>query len=72
MIYRKGNDIIIILNYVDNILVTGNNNNKIQTLINHLNSLFALKDLGTLNYFLGIEATKALNSYHLSLTKYIM
>lgn len=71
MTYNKDSDIIIFLIYVDDIQVMGNNSNMIQTLIDHLISLFTLKNVRTLNYFLGIKATKVYNSYHLSQTKYI-
>ncbi|XP_016205745.1 uncharacterized protein LOC107646063 [Arachis ipaensis] len=41
-------------------------------LISQLNSIFALKDLGEFNFFLGIEATKTTSgSYILSQSKYI-
>jgi Reverse transcriptase (RNA-dependent DNA polymerase) len=48
--------IILILVYVDDIIITGSDQQTIQTCINLLSSQFALKDLGTLNFFLGIEA----------------
>lgn len=44
----------------------------IQTIIDNLNFVFALKYVGTLNYFLGIKATKGIDSYHLCQTEYIM
>jgi len=40
---------------VDDIIVTENNIVLIQTLIYRLNSIFSLKKLGDLDYFLGIE-----------------
>ena len=42
--------------YADDILITRDNSAKIQQLIATLHKTFALKDLGTLNSFLGIEA----------------
>ncbi|XP_016200541.1 uncharacterized protein LOC107641570 [Arachis ipaensis] len=47
-----------VLVYVDNIIVTGECDNSIREVISQLNSMFALKDLGDLHYFLGIQATK--------------
>lgn len=41
--------------YVDDIIVIGNDQNEIQGLKHHLNTVFSIKDLGQLNYFLGIE-----------------
>ncbi|RVW34641.1 Retrovirus-related Pol polyprotein from transposon RE1 [Vitis vinifera] len=43
----------------------------IQQLIHKLHSLFALRDLGQLSYFLGIEVTYDGGSLHLSQCKYI-
>jgi len=51
------NSIILILIYVDDILITCNDTNAITTLVATLNMQFSLKDLGSLHYFLGIEAT---------------
>ena len=47
--------IISLLVYVDDVIITGNNNTLIQHIIRTLSSQFALKDLGMLTYFLGIE-----------------
>ncbi|XP_072076494.1 uncharacterized protein [Arachis hypogaea] len=58
--------------YVDDLLITRNNNRVIQTTITQLNNDFSLKDLEEFSYFFGIEATKlSSNSFHLSLSKYI-
>ena len=40
-------------------------------LIEKLNSTFALRDLGNLSYFLGIEVSYDQRSMHLSQTKYV-
>lgn len=62
-------DVLIVLVYVDDILVTGNNTNLIQKLIGALNFTFSLKDLGALNYFIEIEAFRTNDSLHLSQSK---
>ena len=41
--------------YVDDIILTGNDHHEIQRLTEHLDTVFSIKDLGKLNYFLGIE-----------------
>lgn len=43
--------------YVADIILTGNVPTFICHLISHINLEFAIKDLGQLNYFLGLEVT---------------
>jgi hypothetical protein len=62
-IYHKGCVIIYFLVYVDDIMV-------IDALLVDLKSEFALKDLGSLNYFLGIEVKDLSNGLVLSQAKY--
>ena len=60
--YKKGKDFLALVIYVDDILLTGNN----QDLINHfkhqLDQAFSIKDLGSLNYYLGIEFLRSLKA----------
>jgi hypothetical protein len=49
---------IFVLIYVDDILVTSNSCSIISHLITRLQCEFAVKDLGPLSYFLGIQATR--------------
>jgi Reverse transcriptase (RNA-dependent DNA polymerase) len=46
---------IIVLVYVDNIIITENNETKIENVKNYPKNKFDIKDLGKINYFLGIE-----------------
>ncbi|XP_019465325.1 PREDICTED: uncharacterized protein LOC109363515 [Lupinus angustifolius] len=48
---------IYVLVYVDDIMVTGSSLVQVKNVIYQLSSAFALKQLGTLDYFLGIEAS---------------
>ena len=57
--------------YVDDILLTGNNNQLLDSFIQRLNKTFALKDLGSLSYFLGVEVVRSNDGMHLSQTGYI-
>lgn len=60
-----------LLVYVDDILITGSDSKEIAALVSGLHNTFALKDLGELNYFLGIQVTKTTVGLHLSQKKYI-
>lgn len=70
-IQHIGKDILLVLIYVDDILITGSHSKHIESVIQNFNSEFALKDLGEFNYFLDIEVTPTLEGLHLSQTKYI-
>jgi len=56
-VYSKSTTVIYMLVYVDDIIVTGNNSTFIKSLVSKLNSEFSLKDLGDIDYFLGIEVS---------------
>ena len=56
---------------MDDIIVTGNDPLKTQAFLKHLADRFSLKDLGTLSYFLGVEATFTSSGLFLSQRKYI-
>lgn len=63
---------IFILIYVDDIIITGSSLQEVQNLISKLSSCFALKDLGPLHYFLGVQVNCLSNGgLHLSQHKYI-
>jgi histone deacetylase 1/2 len=49
---------IFVLIYVDDIIVTSSSDKAILALLHDLNADFALKDLGDLHFFLGIEVKK--------------
>ncbi|GKA21489.1 putative RNA-directed DNA polymerase, partial [Tanacetum coccineum] len=71
-IYSRGDTLLYILVYVDDIIVTGNNKGTIDNIICQLGSAFALKDLGPLNYVLGIEIVPHVSGILLSQKKYIL
>ncbi|KAJ9695793.1 hypothetical protein PVL29_010991 [Vitis rotundifolia] len=62
---------LIILAYVDDIIITGSSSTQISSLIAKLDSIFALRDLGPLSFFLGIEVSYNEGYMNLSQTKYI-
>ena len=51
--------ITIVLLYVDDMVITGNNEKTIRDLKKFLDSYFKIKDLGQLKYFLGIEVARS-------------
>ena len=55
----RGNSITIVLLYVDDMVITGNDEKAISDLKQFLNSCFKIKDLGPLKYFLGIEVARS-------------
>jgi hypothetical protein len=57
---------IFVLIYVDDILVSSNSPSAISSLISRLQREFAVKDLGALSYFLGIQATQLPHALYLT------
>lgn len=68
--YRKGDTTIFILVYVDDIIVISSTSQAVEALLRDLRTDFAFKDLGELNYFLGIEVKRARDGIVLSQQKY--
>ncbi|GKV43616.1 hypothetical protein SLEP1_g50883 [Rubroshorea leprosula] len=60
----------LLLLYVDDIVLTASSKLLLQSIIDHLSREFALKDLGQLSYFLGIEVTPFDGGTFLSQAKY--
>ena len=58
--------------YVDDMIITGNDNEEIIELQRHLAKEFEIKNLGGLKYFLGIEVARSKHEIFLSQRKYIL
>lgn len=69
-IYNKELVTIFLLVYVDDIIVASSSQNAVTALLKDLAVDFALKDLGDLHYFLGIEVSKVRDDILLSQDKY--
>ena len=64
--------LIIIIVYVDNIILTGNHEDKIDLLKKLLSKEFEIKDLGNLKYFLGMEIARSKKGIAVSQRKYVL
>ncbi|GKD98005.1 ribonuclease H-like domain-containing protein, partial [Tanacetum coccineum] len=63
-------DTAYLLLYVDNIVLTASSQDLLQRIIRSLHTEFAMTDLGSLNYFLGISVTQDSSRLFLSQKKY--
>jgi hypothetical protein len=70
-LYHSNASHVFLLVYMDDIIVTGNNVATIQTIITKLQADFAIKDLGSLSYFLGIQTSWDSTRLHLRQSKNI-
>jgi hypothetical protein len=67
---RTGKGTILLLLYVDDMIITGDDLNGIQELKDFLSQNFGMKDLGYLSYFLGLEITSSYAGFYLTQAKY--
>ncbi|CAH9086511.1 unnamed protein product [Cuscuta europaea] len=70
-IYSSGSTLLFLLVYVDDIIQTGNDSRFLESFISALAGRFSLKDLGSLSYFLGLEASRTSSGLFLTQHKYI-
>lgn len=68
--YNKGDITIFMLVYVDDIIVASSSTEATSVLLKGLSQDFALKDLGELHFFLGIEVNKVCDGIVLTQEKY--
>ncbi|BBH02385.1 hypothetical protein Prudu_012927 [Prunus dulcis] len=71
MKHRKGKLTALII-YVDDMIVTGDDQAEIQSLQKYLASEFEMKSLSDLKYFLGIEVARSKHGIFLSQRKYVL
>ncbi|GJY08476.1 ribonuclease H-like domain-containing protein [Tanacetum coccineum] len=70
--FNRGSDIAYLLLYVDDIVLTASSVALLQRIIALLHSEFAMTDLGSLNYFLGISAQRSASDMFLSQSKFVV
>ena len=63
-------DTILLLLYMDDMIITGDDLSGIQELNNFLSQQFEMKDLGHLSYFLGLEITNSTARLYITQAKY--
>ncbi|KAL8132882.1 hypothetical protein AgCh_008381 [Apium graveolens] len=61
-----------IICYVDDLLLTGNDFDAIQSIKSDLHKAFTIKDLGDLKYFLGVKVSRDASGIRLNQRKYIL
>ena len=73
MFYKHNKDgkIAILIVYVDDIVLTGNDKEELERLTRRL-AAFEIKDLGALKYFLGMEFTRAKEGIFVNQRKYVL
>uniref|UniRef100_A0A2N9HTG2 CCHC-type domain-containing protein n=1 Tax=Fagus sylvatica TaxID=28930 RepID=A0A2N9HTG2_FAGSY len=69
-IRRSDKGMILLLLYVDDMIITGDDHSGISDFKLFLHQQFEMKDLGHLSYFLGLEVSSDSTGYYLSQAKY--
>ena len=67
---RSSAGITLILLYVDDMIIIGDDSTGIRSLQHFLSQHFEMKDLGSLSYFLGLKVISSSEGYYLSQAKY--
>jgi len=71
-VYRRGSDIVYLLLYVDDIVLTASSVALLRRIIQALQQEFSMKDLGELHHFLGMEVQHRGDGLFLSQRQYML
>ena len=71
-VYRRGTDTAYLLLYVDDIVLTASSTHLLRKVISALQQEFAMKDLGELHHFLGMQVQRSADGMVLSQRQYMV
>lgn len=70
--HTEKNKVVLLIVYVDDIILTGNNETEMSIIKEKLAKDFKIKDLGSLKYFLGMEFARSKSGILVNQIKYIL
>lgn len=70
--HTKESNILLLLIYVDDILLTGSSSSQITKLIAHISIVFHIKDLGDIHYLLGLQIARDESTITITQTRYLL
>lgn len=68
-IYNEGGNLIYLFTYVDDIAITGSSDEMVESVIRKMVGEFAIRELGNINFFLGIHVYRSTTGIKLSQQK---
>jgi histone deacetylase 1/2 len=69
-VLRRSHDVAYLLLYVDDMVLTASSNDLLQRIVDDLRGEFAVKDMGALRFFLGIDVRRSESGFYLSQARY--